>query len=290
MSANAASFIDTQRRRLAILSSQLVCAGPSVGQQEGIGRAARQVKMAAVCPYGRASLCFPMSVPTRAMLGAVESAEGLPAIAAKVAGYTTAKTHAAGAASLRLTFNAGDPGLPDDGAHLMVLRAPGREGWLVAVAGTRQAEEDLPPAVETVIFGRPDNKFQNVMYLPEATLVDLFPEGCDAEVRFLRFLLPVQHDCPEQWLRDRLLRLAAMLEDGYSDAPSMPAAAVAAALHCAGLEFGNAEQLALPADHGDRISQEELGYWDEEMKLNTRCGATMDGQNRLDYFMSHLPA
>ena len=32
------------------------------------------------------------------------------------------------------------------------------------------------------------------------------------EVRFVRPLLPVQHDCPEQWLRDRLLRLANLVE------------------------------------------------------------------------------
>mmetsp|Transcript_171173 Transcript_171173/g.548688 ORF Transcript_171173/g.548688 Transcript_171173/m.548688 type:complete len:259 (-) Transcript_171173:66-842(-) len=257
----------------------------------------------AACPYGRASICFPLSLPAQAALKAIEASSGLPARAAEVAGYTTCKTRAAGASSVRLQLLRGggsgeEP--PEQGAHLVAVRAAGREGWLLGLAGMRTREEGQPDGMEVVILARPDTKLGALMYLSEETLRELMLEGAAVEVRFCRFLLPVQHDCPEQWLRDRLLRLANLVEEAYPappSAPDPPPELVRAVLAAAGLAVGLAvgaaagdRQTVLPADHGNRVSEEELGYWDEEMRLNTRCAATMDGSARLDYFMSHMPA
>eukprot|EP00928_Gymnodinium_smaydae_P085764 TRINITY_DN69374_c0_g1_i1.p1 TRINITY_DN69374_c0_g1~~TRINITY_DN69374_c0_g1_i1.p1 ORF type:complete len:267 (+),score=62.69 TRINITY_DN69374_c0_g1_i1:52-852(+) len=258
---------------------------------------------AATCPFGRASLCFPLAVPAKAALAALAAAESEgssptdAAAAAEVSGYTTGKTRAAGADSLRVLLLADAPVAP--GAHLVTLRAPGQTGWLVGLAGTRQARPDASPdGLEVLVLARPDARFQKVMYLPEATLQDLFPLGSSVPVRFLRPLLPTQHDCPEQWLRDRLLRLANMVEEMYSSQPETAGHELQVTLERAGLRFVDAADaaaarqktpLAPPADSGDRVSEEELGYWNEEMKWNTRCGASMNGESRLDYFMSHMP-
>merc|ERR1719436_1752633 len=69
------------------------------------------------------------------------------------------------------------------------------------------------------------------MYLPEEVLADWLPNVSSSstgasgeaaapplapvEVRLLRTLLPVQADCPAQWLRDRLLRLADLVEEAF---------------------------------------------------------------------------
>lgn len=196
---------------------------------------------------------------------------------ATVAGYTTQKTREAGAASVRLNVRS-----PESGAHLVLLRARGCGGWLPGLAGTR-GSRDGTPAVEAVVLGRSDVLFTSVMYLGEETLKELFPEGSDIEVRFVELLLPVQHDCPPQWLRDRLLRLADLVETKYASVPR--GETLGDALIRAGLTFlkPSGRETALHADAGNRMSEEELGYWNEEMRLNTRCGALMNGTERLDY-------
>jgi len=252
----------------------------------------------AACPYGKASMCFPLAIPVKAALNVLRDIDEVPVSTAEVAGFTTGKTRAAGADSFRLHLPAADAPeqVPHQGAHLVALRFKGHESWLPGLAGMRRPQEGSPAGMEVVVLGRPDAKFTALMYLPEDTLVELAPVGSIVEFRLLRFLLPVQHDCPEQWLRDRLLRLANLVEEAFSvyTAPPPPAEEVRAALQGAGLCFGAEPKEragpTLPADTGDRVSQEELGYWDEEMRLNTRCAATMDGGSRMDYFMSHLPA
>lgn len=255
----------------------------------------------ALCPYGRASVCFPLTVSARAALSALAAAEGLPITEAEVAGYTTEKTRAAGAASVRLhLLGDGAAGSVSwqQGAHLTALRATSGGGWLLGLAGTRRPQEGLPPGLELVVMARPDQKFGSLMYLPEETLRALMPEGSRVELRAVRPLLPVQHDCPEQWLRDRLLKLADIVEVAFSASPaggpSPPQEKVSQALQQAGLllmqDATGLQQLpTLPADTGNRVSPAELGYWEEEMRLNARCAASMEGQARLDHYMSHLP-
>mmetsp|Transcript_10032 Transcript_10032/g.21893 ORF Transcript_10032/g.21893 Transcript_10032/m.21893 type:complete len:256 (-) Transcript_10032:309-1076(-) len=254
----------------------------------------------ASCPFGKASMCFPLEISAEAVVAAVGAAtENSDApVPVEVAGYTTQKTRAAGAHSLRLLVR-GDPGLLQQGAYLVAVRTNPSAAWLIGLAGIRGNNvTDRKDAMEVVILARPDVKFTSVMYLPEETLQLLFPVRHMAEARFLKFLRPTQHDCPEQWLRDRLLRLANMVEEDFaplSKGLNDVQTRLERHLRASSLSFQSGDavgrsSVALPADHGDRISQEELGYWDEEMRLNTRCAASMNGGSRLDYFMSHLPA
>lgn len=249
----------------------------------------------APCPYGRASQCFPLSIEASAALAAASGSEDALVLEGIVAGHTTFKTRAAGAESVRLEFSIGASAPePEEGAHLIAVRAHGREGWLPGLAGTRRPVERAPLAVEVVVFGRPDGKLASLMYLPESTLREWMPTGAAVELRFIRNLLPVQHDCPEQWLRDRLLRLANLVEDAYSKSHPRPPGDVLHALARAGLRLeGEAArcETVLPAKLSAAEQEEELGYWHEEAKLNTRCAGTMDDshQSRLDELMSHMP-
>eukprot|EP00747_Dinoflagellata_sp_TGD_P164250 gnl/TRDRNA2_/TRDRNA2_183920_c0_seq1.p1 gnl/TRDRNA2_/TRDRNA2_183920_c0~~gnl/TRDRNA2_/TRDRNA2_183920_c0_seq1.p1 ORF type:complete len:264 (+),score=46.86 gnl/TRDRNA2_/TRDRNA2_183920_c0_seq1:76-867(+) len=250
----------------------------------------------AVCPYGRASIVFPLCMSGKAALGILAAAEAdgarEDALEADVAGYTTQKTREAGAYSVRLELRDGGGKFPEPGAHLVVIRAPGCEGWLPGLAGTRtSANGGGSPGVEVVVLGRANVHMNAVMYLPESTLTVLYPsQGAPSpvQIRFLRLLLPVQHDCPPQWLRDRLLRLADMVDVDFSSTDtSLPGGlTLDAALRRAGVLLKNQENgddRAGPADKGDRISGEELGYWDEEMQFGQRCAGSMDGeQKRMD--------
>jgi len=203
--------------------------------------------------------------------------------------YTTQKTFAAGACSICLRLQGNS--LPvEQGAHLITIRSQGCSGWLPGLAGTRSPTLGEEPGIEVVVLGRPDQKLNKVMWLPEPTLSALYPLALGSgagkvEVRFVKALLPVQHDCPEQWLRDRLLRLCDIVDTAFCAADEMQNLTVLDALQSAGLLLGHDHNalIAGPADKGDRICNEELGYWDEEMKLNVRCGASMDGQVRQDF-------
>lgn len=230
--------------------------------------------------YGRASLCFPLALSSEAWAAALV-AETQASAEADVSGFTPQKTREAGACTVRLELRPGSPELAP-GAHLVLIRAAGCDGWLPGLAGTRKPEDNQPPGLEVVVFGRPDKRRQSVMYLPDLTLQALFstPSAC---VRPVQLLMPVQHDCPGQWLRDRLLRLADAVETEYSKLASS-GCDVLTALRQGGIEItGEAEdECVAPSDMGDRISQEELGYWTEEMKTGHRCAGSMDGQGRQD--------
>eukprot|EP00933_Yihiella_yeosuensis_P005063 TRINITY_DN109486_c0_g1_i1.p1 TRINITY_DN109486_c0_g1~~TRINITY_DN109486_c0_g1_i1.p1 ORF type:complete len:272 (+),score=42.34 TRINITY_DN109486_c0_g1_i1:46-816(+) len=240
----------------------------------------------ACCPTGRASVCFPLCISSQAAHGVIAAGESLKSVAADVVGLTTVKTFEAGAQSVRLRLRESLDGVSanEEVAHLVLLRASGSRGWLPGLAGMRQYRLDSEQkAMEVVVLARPDSKMNAVMYLPEATLNELFPSDAGVEVRFLRELLPVQRDCPGQWLRDRLLRLADMVETEFEAVPcGYPS--LKETLETAGLKIvqeGHASERqmpVLPADSGDRISPAELGFWNEEMNLNTRCGATVPGE------------
>jgi hypothetical protein len=136
------------------------------------------------------------------------------------------------------------------------------------------------------------------MYLPEDILGKLFPAGGAAELRFIRSLAPVQHDCPPQWLRDRLLRLADGVDTGYSGTCSSDrdtSLELRRTLELAGLNAGGEASdssrhgIVLSADAvGKRMSEDEMGYWKEEAHLNERCGAAMEG-DKLASCPGYLP-
>lgn len=235
------------------------------------------------CPYGKASLCFPLAISGTAALNVLASADGLLSTFGEVVGLTTQKTCEAGAATLRLSLKAPlDNHELEHGSHLIALRSHGHTGWLPALAGTRQPQRGERLFMEAVVFGRPDKRLESIMFLSEETLAALYPS--EVEVRVISYLLPAQRDCPPQWLRDRLLRLADMVETTYwVDQPL--GQALGQALQSAGLRFfdgGQAGSHAIPADAKSRVSADELGYWDEEKRLGNRCAASMDGQGRLD--------
>lgn len=234
-------------------------------------------------PFGKASITFKLSMSRSAVLG-VLAAEDEGVIGADVVGFTTQKTFEAGASSLRVKLH-GDALAPEPGAHLVAVRSDGSDGFLPGLAsprcgGSTEVADDI--GMEIVIFGRPDKHWKEVMYLPEDVLQNLFPPDSAVELRMIQALAPVQRDCPPQWLRDRLLRLADGVDTNFADAcPGLRdnPHELRNVLEQAGLSLTNvgAEMIVMPADHGKRVGEEELGYWNEEMKLNTRCGATLEG-------------
>jgi len=231
-------------------------------------------------------MCFPLAVSSSTVCGVLHEEQDEGCLTGRVAGYTTNKTRAAGAAALRVKFNSQESA-PAPGAYLVTVRVEGQIGALPGLAapkcGGPHEDHGTPSGVEIVVFGRPDASHVRVMYLPEEVLRELYRADSQIEVRLLRPLLPVQHDCPEQWLRDRLLRLADGVEGLYQQ--DQLSGGLQEKLEAAGLKLSAASTrtpLAMPADYGDRVSEEERGYWDEEMRLNTRCDATMNGEARLD--------
>lgn len=251
----------------------------------------------ALCPFGKASVCFPLSIGRAAALATLDSKETVVQFRAKVVGHTTRKTLEAGAASVRMQ-SVEDVQVPEPGAYLVMIRAGDHTGFLPGLAAPRcGGTDDSFPAndfsLEIVLLGRADPGYKAVMYLPEPTLQQLLPSGTTAEVCIRRFLMPVQHDCPGQWLRDRLLRLADQVDEAFApvvDIARDSSHELRNALERSGLKHSteavdrNLEStgIALPADHGQRTDEVELGYWGEEMRHNTVCGASMDGERRLD--------
>jgi len=232
--------------------------------------------------FGKASVCFPLKISRASFLGAVV-ADDEGGLSGEVAGYNTQKTYEAGASSLRVQLSA-DAGSVAPGAHLVKIRAEGYKGFLPGLACSHCGGEDSAAAatgLEIVIFGRPDIKWKDAMYMSNEVLGDLFPDRSAVEVRFVQALAPVQHDCPPQWLRDRLLRLADGVETSLScDSKRDSAEEFRATIALAGLEPESGQKSGmrvLPADHGNRVGKDELGWWEEEMKMNPRCGASMDG-------------
>lgn len=267
----------------------------------------------ASCKYGKASMCFPLKISRDAVLNVL----GTPAeqsINTEVVGYTTQKTFEAGASSLRVRVTRNSTSL-EPGAILVGVRAEGFEGFLPGLAAPRcgGTEDSLKDGgLEIVIFGRPDKNWEDVMYLPEEVLENLFPEGVSVEVQLIRALAPTQHDCPPQWLRDRLLRLADGVDIAFADAKSPienGAVTLRRAIENAGIIASSKDHTEIfarqmsrqisrqvtesapmnrqttivpPADYKDRVGEDELGYWNEEMRLNYRCGALLENNKRLD--------
>ncbi|CAE8599913.1 unnamed protein product [Polarella glacialis] len=253
----------------------------------------------AYCPYGKASLCFPLSISRDAAMHVLHASESAVTLTADVVGLTTRKTHESGAASIRLELRPHATeieGPTEQVAHLVAVRVGSgsgnsRSGWLPGLAGMRRDNDEDGcgcRGMEVIVMARPNSRMDAVMYLPEATLDALFlrTKPGFVEVRLIRELLPVQYDCPAQWLRDRLLRLADMVDTEFEAYGQSSPRELEETLKAAGLVLGAAESNSgrtkpeLPADAGNRVSQDELGYWDEEMRLNTRCAAGPPG--RLD--------
>lgn len=235
------------------------------------------------CPCGKASLLFPLSIRRDAVLAVISQTEDEGHLNTEVVGYTTQKTFEAGANSLRVAVDS-DSLAPAPGAHLVLVRASGQQGFLPGLAAPRcggAADDSKLDGLEIVVFGRPDSHYTAFMYLPENVLQELFPMGTSAEIRMLKLLMPVQHDCPPQWLRDRLLHLADKVVTAFSDERTIisPPSDLQIAFESAGLRLDHpgGDPIVGPADKGQRVGKEELGYWNEEMKLNTRCGASPGG-------------
>lgn len=234
----------------------------------------------ATCPYGKASLVFPLTIPARTGLGIVAAAESMSkaAVEANVVGYTTSKVRGAGAHSLRLAFSNGSLDIAP-GNYAAALRVKGYSGWFAGLANTHHSDAQL--SLEVIVMGRPDKKLKDLMYLPDTTIQALWPEGqATAEVRVLEPLLLEQvADCPEPWLRDRLLKLADMLS---KDVRFNASGDLLASLQSAGLQMiaGPTKSVGA-ADSGDRVDRMELGYWQEEMDVGHRCDGGMNG-GRLD--------
>mmetsp|Transcript_126483 Transcript_126483/g.282744 ORF Transcript_126483/g.282744 Transcript_126483/m.282744 type:complete len:254 (-) Transcript_126483:95-856(-) len=242
----------------------------------------------AACPYGKASIVFPLCVSARTALGVLAATEGIPEEPAEVVGYTTDLTTEAGACSVRLSLQrpAEEVGWAP-GNYVAAVRAEGQDGWIPGLANTKHHAGGRL-GLEVVVLGRPSTDLKAAMYLSEATLRALWPCGPGmAQVRLLQpLLMPQMADCPGQWLRDRLLKLADRLEDQFeASAPSAGAeAALGEALRVAGLRLGEGEgsQIVGPADAGARMDDTELGYWKEEMEHGVHCAGAMEGSVRQD--------
>lgn len=276
------------------------------------------------CPFGKASMVFPLAAsaeaaslvvalaeheaggsvsagdPLLALPDLTVETEGKRCLKAQVTGYTTEKSRAAGASTVRVKVETSSCGDEADrhallaGAHTICIRKEGGPGgWLPGLAGaTGLADGSL--GLEVVVLARPDRLFDRVMYLPESVLRSLFPEedGACVEIRVFRTLEPTMQDCPEQWLRDRLLRLADKMEtryekerhvvfarldgDGVQDPRDWLARAGLRPVQDDTAVILDGIGIAPPADADDRVSPGELGYWQEEADLNARCGAGVD--------------
>jgi len=239
----------------------------------------------ASCPFGKASLVFPLSITGNAALGALPATEGAPAVRADVIGYSTPLIVEAGACSVRLKLQ--EPGAINHspGNYLVALRSDKFEGWLPGLGNTKHTQDGL--LLEVVVLARPDKKFSAVMYLPSQTLQALWPCGAlGAHVRLVEpLLMPQMSDCPGQWLRDRLLKLAYMLEVRFGDGEPSRSGPLQEMLQSAGLHMVDASADSMfvgPADGGARVDDQELGYWKEEMDHGHKCAGSMDGQGRQD--------
>ena len=224
------------------------------------------------CSYGRASAVFPLSVSAAPAVALLKAASQAPAWRVEVQGYTTALTEEAGACSVRLAVTAN----LEPGNYAVALQAPGFPGWLPGLGNTRKLA-DGRLGLEVVVLARADSRHAAVTYLADETLRRLWPLGEPGHVRVLLPRLMKQlADCPGQWLRDRLLKLANCVEERYDSEPG--SGSLLEELRSAGLAFVQAEdEKVAHADEGQRISAAELGYWQEEADLGHRCAGSMDG-------------
>ena len=249
---------------------------------QGVQSAQRVQREPVTCAYGRASVVFPLSVSAAPALALLEATSQLPAWPAQVQGYTTSLTSEAGACSVRMVLKSLATDL-EQGNYAVALQAAGFPGWIPGLGNTRKLD-DGRMGLEVVVLGRADSKHAAVTYLAEDTLAAFLPlsEGLsEARVRVLQPRLMKQlADCPGQWLRDRLLKLANCVEEAYgaADSEAGASARLREELLSAGLVFVPAgEEKVSHADKGQRISAAELGYWQEEADIGHRCAGSMDG-------------
>ena len=239
-----------------------------------------------VCANGKASVVFPLSLSAAPALALLEAASRVSARSVQIQGYTTPLTAEAGACSVRMVLDSSVE--MEQGNYAVALRAPGFSGWLPGLGNTRKLKSG-GMGMEVVVLGRADSHFAAVTYLAEETLASLLPEGLESEGAEIRVLQPrlmkQLADCPGQWLRDRLLKLANCVEESYESQSSGQEEAISAQarlqqmLQSAGLSFVRvAEEKVSHADKGQRISAAELGYWQEEADIGHRCAGSMDGR------------
>jgi len=233
------------------------------------------------CTFGKASAVFPLSLSAAAALHMLRQ-DVQQTLRGQVKGYTTELTRCAGANSIRFDM---EDDMPQTGNLAVLLRAPRCEGWVPGLANSKHLKDGVS-GLEVVVLGRANSSFTALTYLPQETLQQRWPLNSMAEVKVLRpspLMLPLA-DCPGQWLRDRLLHLCDRLEALYGEVGNAPVLEVSMApqLRLAGLHFEGKEVMVAPADQGQRVSAEELGYWQEEADKGHRCAGSMEGSERRD--------
>ena len=232
---------------------------------------------AVTCSYGKASVVFPLSISAAPAEALLDSTKHAPAWPAEVRGYTTSLTTEAGACSVRVALETSD--VLEQGNYAVALQAPGFSGWLPGLGNTRKLGSKCL-GFEVVVLARADSLHSAVTYLAEDVLAALFPRGATARIRVLQPRLMKQlADCPGQWLRDRLLKLANCVEERHDLAEHFAGPRLQRELESAGLRFmrGAKGETVSHADRGQRISEAELGYWQEEADLGHRCAGSMEG-------------
>ena len=93
-------------------------------------------------------------------------------------GYSTRLTQEAGACSVRLKL----PGLVEEGNLAVALRHA--KGWLPGLGNTKRLKSSM--GLEVVVMGRANLGFSQLTYLPEQTLMELWPLGSSTEVKASR--------------------------------------------------------------------------------------------------------
>ncbi|CAJ1359236.1 unnamed protein product [Effrenium voratum] len=229
------------------------------------------------CAHGKASVVFPLALSANTALRVLEQLSKSAALEVDVTGYTTGLTTEAGAASVR--FRLAHPAPQEVGNYAVAVQAPGFEGWMVGLGNVKALSAGL--GVEVVVLARASSNYSAVTYLPEEVLRSLWPTASRARLKVLgpRLMAPLA-DCPGQWLRDRLLKLADRLED--LDPVPRSQSELSQELRRAGLVFSAKEETVGNADRGKRVSEAELGYWTEEAELGNRCAGSMEGSRRQD--------
>eukprot|EP00435_Cladocopium_sp_Y103_P073938 s689_g45.t3 len=255
---------------------------------QNMQRFARPLNLLLKC---RASAVFPLSLSAPAAAKMLTT-EVVATWTARVAGYTTSLTWEAGASSIRFQL-CSKPALLGNVAVLLQSKS----GWLPGLGNVKPLDGGRC-GLEVVVLARPDLAFTALTYLGDATLQQLWPVETMLRVKVLSPapLMKPLSDCPGQWLRDRLLHLCDRLNGTVASTASGAAEnALRGALRAAGLRVEGAEETVAHADRGQRVSQEELGYWQEEAdkgrrniigvqpgSAGHRCAGSMEGSQRRD--------
>lgn len=172
-----------------------------------MGNTAQASGQSYLCTLAEAHASFPLKVSVEAARAA-SAAALTTATATTVVGYTMLKTKEAGASSVCLQLPSHSDMLCLDAAAVSV-RAQGKMSFLAGIAAPLKQN-----ALEVVVLARPDRTFGEVTQLDESMLTELFPLHSLVDVRVVRTLLPYEPGNAE-WLSDRLVLLAAMVESHF---------------------------------------------------------------------------